>query len=256
MNTVNFRCILAATALIALAPAISFATEPEAKLPVGSWLYTVTIPVDEIPENNIVFQGVETYIPGGGYTETDQLSFSPSIGLSTPSHGTWASKSATVFLLTYFNFTYDKDGKAKGKARIRQTATLSADGKSYTGSGDFTYTDPTGELVLAGAFTITATRIEVEAPTLDAPAASAAVDLTPYLQQVKRSAACGRAGVNPHTCNRVRRKPDPGHLDISFRIWRWQPGGAANPGRSRLSSRLFEPRRLSLAASHPTPRFL
>ena len=34
--------------------------------PTGSLLYTVTIPVDDVPANNIVFQGVETYIPGGG----------------------------------------------------------------------------------------------------------------------------------------------------------------------------------------------
>ena len=41
----------------------------------GSWLYTVTIPNPSGAP--IVFQGVETYAAGGGYSEADQLSFTP-----------------------------------------------------------------------------------------------------------------------------------------------------------------------------------
>jgi hypothetical protein len=102
--------------------------------------------------------------------------------MSTPSQGSWASKSAAEFLLTYINFSYDHEGNATGTARIRQTATLSADGKSYTGRGDFIYTDLKGEVVLAGAFTITATRIQVEAPSATV---GTALDETPFLKRVK-----------------------------------------------------------------------
>src|SRR5690242_19523018 len=100
MNHFAFRRgVLTLTALFALGfPATSVAQNT--KSPEGSWLYTVTIPVDGNPNDNIVFQGIETYIPGGSYIETDQVSFSPDT-LSTPSHGSWATagKSPREFLL-------------------------------------------------------------------------------------------------------------------------------------------------------------
>ena len=182
MNTRKFRKAFALPALIAvgllgnLAPARS--QSMVLQHPVGSWLYTVTIPVDDNPADNIVFQGVETYMMGGGYIETDQLSFSPTLGLSTPAHGSWASTGGSDFLMTYLNFTFDSTGTAQGKGLVRQTATISADKKSYSGSGDFSYFDPTGNVVLAGTFTVTATRIEVQAP-------ASVTAATPLAQQLK-----------------------------------------------------------------------
>ena len=181
MNTQKFRNAFALPALMVagmlgnLAPARA---EPMVlQHPVGSWLYTVTIPVDDNPAHNIVFQGVETYMLGSSYIETDQLSFSPTLGLSTPSHGTWASTGGSDFLMTYLNFTFDSTGTAQGKGLVRQTATISADKKSYSGSGDFSYFDPTGKVVLAGTFTVTATRIEVQAPAVSTAATSLAQQL-------------------------------------------------------------------------------
>jgi hypothetical protein len=48
MNTFNFRVGLALTALIVLGiPSTSLAqAQPDAPPPAGSWLYTITIPVD------------------------------------------------------------------------------------------------------------------------------------------------------------------------------------------------------------------
>jgi hypothetical protein len=152
--------------------------------PVGSWIYTVTIPGGTAPP--IVFQGIETYVFGGGYVETDQLSFSPS-SLSTPSHGSWANTTAQLgtgksgvqpaFLLTYHNFTYDNTGTPTGTSKIRQIAVLAHDGNSYNGSGDFFYYDLDGKLVLSGTFTITANRIVVEAP-----GAAVAAQATPAIR--------------------------------------------------------------------------
>jgi hypothetical protein len=173
MNTQRFRNAFALPALITVGLlgnlALASAQSIVLQHPVGSWLYTVTIPVDDNPADNIVFQGVETYMLGGGYIETDQLSFSPTLGLSTPAHGSWASTGGSNFLMTYLNFTFDNTGTAQGKTLVRQTATIGADRKSYTGSGDFTYLDPNGEVVLAGTFTVTATRIEVQAPAASTP---------------------------------------------------------------------------------------
>ena len=117
MNIRNFRNALTLPALIAVGllgnTAPIRAQSMILQQPVGSWLYTVTIPVDGDPADNIVFQGVETYMLGGGYIETDQLSFSPTLGLSTPSHGSWASTGGSDFLMTYFNFTFEStDPKA------------------------------------------------------------------------------------------------------------------------------------------------
>jgi hypothetical protein len=182
MNTQDFRNAFALPALIAVGllgnQAPARAQPMILQHPVGSWLYTVTIPVDDNPADNIVFQGVETYMLGGGYIETDQLSFSPTLGLSTPSHGSWASTGGSDFLMTYLNFTSDSSGTAEGKGLVRQKATISADNKSYSGSGDFSYFDPAGNVVLAGTFTVTATRIEVQAPA----AVTAAI---PLVQQLK-----------------------------------------------------------------------
>jgi hypothetical protein len=182
MNRRNSRNALALSALLTVGLLGNFAPARAQSMllqnPVGSWLYTVTIPVDDNPADNIVFQGVETYMLGGGYIETDQLSFSPTLGLSTPSHGSWASTGGSDFLMTYLNFTFDKDGTALGNGLIRQTATIGADKKSYTGRGDFTYLDPSGNVVLTGTFTVTAKRIEVQAP-IEVSAT------TPLVQQLK-----------------------------------------------------------------------
>ena len=127
--------------------------------PEGSWLYSVTI------RDLGSFQGVETYSVGGGYSEADQLSFSPS-SVASAGHGAWKSMGRGKFLLTYLNLTFDKfsTGVPTGTSKVRQTATIDKTGNSYSGSGDFNYFDTGGNLVFGGTFTITATRILVEAP--------------------------------------------------------------------------------------------
>lgn len=160
------QCAPAAiTVLLAIAvcgtPAAAFAqAAPDCKGPEGSWLYTVTIP-------GYTFQGIETYSAGGGYTEADQLSFTP-LAVASAGHGVWKSTGERTFLLTYRNLTFDgfSTGNPTGTLKVRQTTTLDKSGNSYTGSGDYTYYSPTGvaETSISGTFTITATRIVVEAP--------------------------------------------------------------------------------------------
>ena len=69
----------------------------------GLWLYTVAIPNVGAPPT--IFQGVETYALGGGYSEADQLSFTPGY-LATAGHGGWQLTGSQTFLLTYINLTY------------------------------------------------------------------------------------------------------------------------------------------------------
>ena len=127
--------------------------------PEGSWLYTVTIP------DFGTFKGVETYSAGGGYSEADQLSFSPE-SVASAGHGAWKSMGHGKFLMTYVNLTFDKfsTGAPTGASKVRQIATIDKKGNSYSGSGDFNYFDTGGNPVFGGTFTITATRILVEAP--------------------------------------------------------------------------------------------
>ena len=162
-----FNGAAALTILIALAAfgssAAVFAQDSVQKkatnqTPEGSWLYTVTIPTGSAP---IVFLGTETYAAGGGYSEADQLSFTPGY-LATAGHGGWKSTGANTFLLTYRNLTYDANGNPTGSGKVRQTTTMS--GNSYSGSGDFFYYDLNGHVVASGTFTITAKRILVQAP--------------------------------------------------------------------------------------------
>jgi hypothetical protein len=128
--------------------------------PEGSWLYTATIP-------GYTFQGIETYSAGGGYTEADQLSFNP-IAVASAGHGVWKMTGERTFDLTYLNLTFDafSSGNRTGTLKVRQTTTISKNGNSYTGSGDYTYYDLDGKPILSisGTFTIRATRIVVQAP--------------------------------------------------------------------------------------------
>ena len=128
--------------------------------PEGSWLYTVTIP-------GYTFQGIETYSAGGGYTEADQLSFSP-IAVASAGHGAWKMTGEKTFVLTYLNLTFDafSSGNPTGTLKVRQTTKIDRSGNSYTGSGDYTYYDLNGNPIpsISGTFTITATRILVQAP--------------------------------------------------------------------------------------------
>jgi len=128
--------------------------------PQGSWLYTVTIP-------GFTFQGIETYSAGGGYTEADQLSFNP-LAVASAGHGAWQMTGQRTFNLTYVNLTFDafSSGNPTGTLKVRQTTTLNKSGNSYTGSGDYTYYDLDGNPIasISGTFTITATRIVVQAP--------------------------------------------------------------------------------------------
>jgi hypothetical protein len=128
--------------------------------PEGSWLYTVTIP-------GYTFQGIETYSAGGGYTEADQLSFSP-IAVASAGHGAWQMTGQRTFNLTYLNLTFDafSSGNPTGTLKVRQTTRMDKSGNSYTGSGDYTYYDLDGNAIpsISGTFTITAKRIVVQAP--------------------------------------------------------------------------------------------
>ena len=113
------------------------------------------------------FQGIETYSAGGGYTEADQLSFNP-LAVASAGHGAWKMTGARTFDLTYLNLTFDHfySGNPTGTLKVRQTTVIDPSGNSYTGFGDYTYYDLSGNSIpsISGTFTITAKRILVEVP--------------------------------------------------------------------------------------------
>jgi hypothetical protein len=127
----------------------------------GSWLYTVSIPIPGSAP--FVFLGTETYAAGGGYSEADQLSFTPGY-LATAGHGAWKATGGGNFLLTYVNLTYDASGNPTGSSKVRQIMRLDRSGMTYSGSGDYAYYDLNGGVVSQGTFTITAKRILVQRP--------------------------------------------------------------------------------------------
>src|SRR5579872_5432489 len=136
--------LLRNAALIALSFAVpgSSATafaQGNSNRPEGSWAFTVTIP------GFGTFQGIETYADGGGYTEADQLSFSP-FSVASAGHGAWTRTGENKFLLTYVNLTFDgfNTGKPTVTMKVRQAAKIDRTGNSYSGAGDFTYYDLNG----------------------------------------------------------------------------------------------------------------
>ena len=168
-NVVAVLAVLAGLAVFGGPAAATAQTAAESKAqftgwlpqgPEGSWLYTVTIP-------RYTFQGIETYSAGGGYTEADQLSFSP-IAVASAGHGAWKMTGEKTFVLTYLNLTFDafSSGNPTGTLKVRQNTRIDESGNSYTGSGDYTYYDLNGNPIpsISGTFTITAKRILVQAP--------------------------------------------------------------------------------------------
>ncbi len=150
-------------ALTALAsPTAAFAKNAaEGQGPEGSWLVTVTdISASGLPPSILA---LETYSAGGGYVETDQLSFMPS-SLATPAHGSWKRTGERTFLLTYLTLNYDTKGTPQGTSKVRQVATLNETGDAYSGSGNFDIYDVHGNVISSGTFTVQAKRIRVEAP--------------------------------------------------------------------------------------------
>ncbi len=129
--------------------------------PEGSWLFAVTATSASGLPSPIL--GLETYAAGGGYTETDQLSFMPS-SLATPGHGSWRSTGERTFLLTYLTLNHDTQGTFQGTSKIRQIATLNEADNAYSGSGNFDVYDVHGNVILSGTFTIQATRVRIETP--------------------------------------------------------------------------------------------
>ncbi|GAC1375412.1 MAG: hypothetical protein NVSMB44_43940 [Ktedonobacteraceae bacterium] len=151
-------------ALAALgSPKAAFAKNTdEGQGPEGSWLFTVTATSSSGLPSPIF--GLETYAAGGGYVETDQLSFMPS-SLATPGHGSWKRTGERTFLLTYLTLNYDTKGTPQGTSKIRQVATLKENENAYSGSGNFDVYDVHGKVIFSGTFTIQATRIHVETPS-------------------------------------------------------------------------------------------
>jgi PKD domain len=171
-NVLTMAAILAISAISTKAKTPSAVPDPE-----GSWLYTVTIPVPS--SSPLVFQGLETYGASGGYSEADQLSFMPG-SIATPGHGAWKTTAPGAFLLTFQQLTFDNSGNPTGISKILQTTTLDPSGNSYRGSGTFAYYDLNGKLIAGsnGTFTITATRIVVQAVNTTATAAPANATVT------------------------------------------------------------------------------
>ena len=130
--------------------------------PEGSWLFTVTTTSSSGLPSPII--GVETYAAGGGYTETDQLSFMPST-LATPGHGSWKRTGERTFLMTYLTLNHDPQGTFQGTSKIRQIATLNEARNAYSGSGSFDVYDVHDNVILSGTFSVQATRIQVETPS-------------------------------------------------------------------------------------------
>jgi hypothetical protein len=181
LNHLNRRRILrgagalgAAGALAAL-PALDAAhaepARPAEGGPAGSWVAMVTILGTGAPPP---FRALRTYSDGGGYIESASNSMNPQAP-DSPGHGTWARTGGTIadstrgggaepqtFAVTFIVDRFDGSGNLIGTIKVRESATLSQTGDTYTGRGAFEFLDLHGNVIASGTATATATRIKVE----------------------------------------------------------------------------------------------
>lgn len=77
--------------------------------------------------------------------------------------GVWARTGYATYQLNHFALSYDQiTGVLNGKVQIRETATLSADGDSYTGTFTIDVFDPTGKVQIDHVQgTLTAKRVSI-----------------------------------------------------------------------------------------------
>jgi len=107
------------------------------------------------------FLVLETFATGGGYVEIDQADFAPPV-FGSPGHGAWERTGKRQFAATFLVLKYDAKGAPQDFTKVRGGGTISEDGSTYSGAGNFEIFDGNGKLVYSANFTIQAKRIRVE----------------------------------------------------------------------------------------------
>jgi len=127
---------------------------------VGSWDVTVT-PRDCATGDPApfppAFSAVQTYNQGG----TMLASVLPTPGiLSLDGQGVWSHRKGRQYSVAFRFVNFNPDGTPAGRNVIRDIVTLALDSKTYTSTGTVDILDSSGNLILRGCATTSATRFE------------------------------------------------------------------------------------------------
>ena len=128
---------------------------------VGSWDIAVTprncetgLPAPFPPP----FSAVQTYNQGG--TMTASVLGAPGV-ISLDAHGIWShAKGRNKYVTAFRVLKFNPDGTYAGKDVVRDSISLGLDGNSYTSTGTVEIFDASGNLIVTGCATTTATRFE------------------------------------------------------------------------------------------------
>jgi hypothetical protein len=132
------------------------------RLPIGAWFIRTNAP--DIPELPTV---LATFNADGGLTETDigALVIAPGFGpgIFTEGHGVWKPTAARKFRFRWDKHYYAPEGVVWiGRTRTIGTATMSADGNSWTATVTLEFRNPNNDLLVALPATFQAERITVD----------------------------------------------------------------------------------------------
>lgn len=164
----NFRksilIVVIAGMIITLALAASGQTQDRRigkRVMEGTWKVTVTPGQSPIPLPPSI-EGLVTYVPGGGLTESDTLG-SPDF-IASQGLGAWESTDARQFKITFTKFLVGLQGQFQGSVRINETISRDSSDSQYVGEGAIEVLDPAGNLTVVIPITTRAVRVSTEAP--------------------------------------------------------------------------------------------
>jgi hypothetical protein len=89
----------------------------------------------------------------------------PGVVFQSLAHGVWEATGPDSAVFTFVHLRAGAEGQPLGTLTIRKTATLAADGQSFTGEAVATLADPEGNVLATFSSTEQGTRMVAEAPS-------------------------------------------------------------------------------------------
>lgn len=130
----------------------------------GTWLATVSF------DDGFVLKVLFTFMPGkdeneGTLIDTNEFLLTPN-PIGAPDQGVWKRTAERNFIATHLAFLFDanNDGLPAGTAKVRDTIALNQLGTQFTGRQFVEIFDTEGAFVVSFSATMTAVKLQAEAP--------------------------------------------------------------------------------------------
>ncbi len=152
--SIGFMALMAFT----IAPASVSAQQAAPKKLEGVWDSRVTLTNCQSGAVLAMFRAFEMFIHGGSLTDTNAA---PNAATSRgPGFGRWQHLDGQNYSAAMQFFRFNPDGSFAGVQKINRAIVLANDGNSYTSTVTFESDDPSGNVLMSGCGTETATRLQ------------------------------------------------------------------------------------------------